>query len=64
MLKRINSSGHFNLWTNNPVLIEKRQKFEKDYLNKEYARKIYKKEYDRISADGTIEKIKNYYLDY
>lgn len=64
ILKRINDEGHFNLWTNNPILIEKRQQFEKDYLNKEYAREIYKKEYDRISADGTIEKIKNYYLDY
>lgn len=64
MTKRIEGFGHFNLWTNNPSLVEKRNKFEKDYLNKEYTKKIYKKEWQRISADGTIDKIKNYYLDY
>lgn len=64
ILKRINQSGHFNLWTNNPILIEKRAEFEKQYLNKEYAKSVYKAEYERISKDGTIEKIKNYYLDY
>lgn len=57
ILKRINSSGHFNLWTNNPILIERRNKFEKDYLNKSYAKLVYKKEFERISNDVTIEKI-------
>lgn len=64
IMGRINSSGHFNLWTNNPLLIERRNKFETDFLNKEYAKKIYKKEYEKISSDGTMEKILNYYLDY
>lgn len=64
MIKRINVSGHFNLWTNNPLLVEKREQFEKDFLDKEYAKSIYKKEYERISRDGTKEKILNYYLDY
>lgn len=64
MCKRINSSGNFNLWTNNPLFVEKRDKFQKDYLNKEYAKSIYKKEWDRISSDGTKEKIINYYEDY
>lgn len=64
LMKRINSTNHFNLWTNNPILIKRRAKFETDFLNKEYAKQVYKKEYDRISADGTIEKILNYYLDY
>ena len=64
ILKRINSSGHFNLWTNNPILIERRNKFEKDYLNKSYAKLVYKKEFERISNDGTMEKIINYYEDY
>ena len=64
MLKRIEGFGCFNLWTNNPVLVEQRNKFEVDYLNKEYAKKIYQNEWNRISADGTIDKIKNYYLDY
>lgn len=64
MCKRINGSGKFNLWTNNPILVEKRDKFQKDYLNKEYAKSIYKKEWDKISNDGTKEKIINYYEDY
>lgn len=64
MLKRINNFGHFNLWTNNPILIEKRNKFEKAYLDKQTTKKIYKKEFDKIANDGTIEKIVNYYEDY
>ena len=62
--RRINKSGVFNLWTSNPILIERRNRFQKDYLNKKYARIIYKKEWDRISSDGTKEKIINYYEDY
>lgn len=61
---RINSSGKFNLWTNNPIIIERRNKFQKDYLDKEYTKNIYKEEWDRISKDGTIEKIISYYKDY
>ena len=64
MTKRIEGFGHFNLWTNNPILIKKRDAFEKNYLNKEFTKEIYKRQWQRISADGTIEKIKNYYLDY
>ena len=62
--RRLNDSGKFNLWTNNPILVERRDKFQKDYLNKELARSIYKMEWDRISSDGTKEKIINYYEDY
>ena len=62
--KRINGDGVFNLWTDNPTLIAKRDKFQKDYLNKPYARSIYKAAWDKISADGTMEKILNYYEDY
>lgn len=62
--RRINKSGVFSLWTSNPILIERRDKFQKEYLNKNYARSIYKKEWDRISSDGTKEKIINYYEDY
>ena len=62
--KRINSKGMFNLWTDNPILIKQRDSFQKDYLNKEYAKSIYKKEWNRISRDGTNEKIINYYEDY
>lgn len=64
MCRRINSSGKFNLWTNNSILVEKRDHFQKDYLNKKYARMVYKKEWDRISKDGTMDKIINYYENY
>lgn len=62
--RRINTGGKFNLWTNNPILVERRDKFQTYYLDKEYAKSIYKKEWDRISNDGTKEKIINYYEDY
>lgn len=62
--KRLNNTGNFNIWTNNPIMIARRNKFQKDYLNKEYAREVYKKEWDKISSDGTKEKIISYYEDY
>ena len=62
--KRINEKGKFNLWTNNPILIERRDKFQIEYLDKDYARSIYKKEWNKIIKDGTYEKIVNYYEDY
>ena len=61
---RINDNGKFNLWTNNPILVERRDKFQNDYLDKQYARKIYKEEWDKAEKDGTMEKILNYYEDY
>ena len=64
ILSRINSKGHFNLWTNNPELVKQRLNFEKKFLDKENARNVYKKEYDKISNDGTLERIINYYEDY
>jgi len=64
LMKRINNTGHFNLWTNNPTLLERRTKFEDDFLNKPYAKSVYRKEFEKISNDGTMEKIINYYEDY
>lgn len=61
---RINEKGVFNLWTNNPILVERRDKYQKDYLNKEYTKKIYKKQWDKAEKDGTMEKMLNYYEDY
>ena len=61
---RINSKGKFNLWTNNPILIERRDKFQEEYLDKDYARSVYKREWNKITKDGTYEKIVNYYEDY
>lgn len=62
--KRINDKGKFNLWTNNPILVERRDKFQEEYLNKDYAKSVYKREWDKITKDGTYEKIINYYEDY
>ena len=64
MCKRLDAGGKFNVWTNNPILVERRDKFERDYLNKEYAKSVYKKEWDKISKDGTKEKIINFYEDF
>ena len=64
MCKRLNADGCFNLWTNNSVLVERRDKFQDEYLNKSYAKSIYKKEWDKITEDGTYERIINYYEDY
>lgn len=44
--------------------MERRDKFQEDYLNKEYAKLVYEKEWNKITKDGTYEKILNYYEDY
>ena len=62
--RRINDGGVFNLWTNNPIMIERRDKFQNDYLNEAYTKTIYRKEWDRITSDGTKERIISYYEDY
>ena len=61
---RINKNGVFNLWTNNPLFIKRRDEFQKEYLDKDYARSVYLAEWERISADGTKEKIINFFEDY
>mgnify|MGYP004577604467 FL=1 len=62
--ERINSNGKFNLWTNNPTLVLKRDKFQNEYLDKEYAKSVYKKAWNKILKEEGIEKLKNYYQDY
>lgn len=62
--QRINSKGKFNLWTKNRIMIKKRDKFQRNYLNKEYTRTIYEKEWNYIITKITKEKIINYYEDY
>lgn len=64
MIKRMEGFGHFNLWTNNPILIKRRDEFERAFLDKKYVEDIYRKEWQRILEDGTMERIKNYYLDF
>lgn len=61
---RINEKGKFNLWTNNPILVKRRDKFQNDYLDKSLTKKIYKEEWDTAKKNGIMEKILNYYEDY
>lgn len=61
---RINKKGNFNLWTDNPTLIQKRDDYQKVYLDKEKTKKIYKKEWNKIIKDKLIDKILNYYVDF
>lgn len=62
--KRINNTGKFNIWTNNPIIAKRRDEYQENYLDKEYTKSIYREEWNKISKDGTIEKIINYYEDY
>ncbi len=62
--KRINSNGKFNLWTNNPTLVLERDKFQKEYLNKEYAKSVYRNAWNKIIKEEGIKKLKKYYQDY
>jgi len=55
-----------SLWTNNPIIIEQRNKFETDYLNKEFAKSVYEKEWNRIKNDGSVFRDRafaNVYID-
>lgn len=62
--ERINSDGKFNLWTNNPILVSERDKFQKEYLDKDYAKSVYKTAWDKMLEEEGIDKIRNYYEDY
>ena len=62
--KRINQNGVFNLWTNHPTLIKRRDKFQQEYLNKSHAKIIYQKEWDKMLKNGIKDKINHYYEDY
>lgn len=44
-------------------MIKKKDKFQMNYLNKEYTRTIYEKEWNYIITKITKEKIINYYED-
>ena len=61
---RLGGGKHFNLWTNNPILLKRRDKYEKTFFDKEKTRKIYKREYDKIIKNGIMEKLITFYIDY
>ena len=52
------------MWTNNSTLVLERDKFQKKYLNKEYAKSVYRNAWDKIIKEEGIKKLKNYYQDY
>ena len=62
--QRINSDGVFNLWTNNPTLVARRDQFQRQYLNKPYTKRVYRAEWTAISSSDLKEKILTYYEDY
>lgn len=62
--QRIARDGHFNLWTNNPILVERRAKFEEGFFDRERYRDIYFAEYERLARVGELEKIQTYYEDF
>jgi len=64
MSRRITDSGHFNLWTNHPVLLQRREQYEREFLDREYCRSVYAAAYDAMQRDGTVEKILTYYEDF
>lgn len=64
MLERTKRTGHFHLWTGNPVLAARRDQFEKDYRNRDLVYRIYLEAYKVMERDGIISKIQNYYEDF
>lgn len=62
--RRITDGKHFNLWTNNPTLIKRRDKFERGFLDRDYCHTIYTETYNRMKEDGTLKKILTYYEDF
>lgn len=53
----------FNLWTENKVLRSQMRKFQEMFLDKEYTRLIYQKEWDYIESNQLKEKFLHYYED-
>lgn len=53
----------FNLWTENKVLRSQMRKFQEKFIDKEYTRLIYQKEWDYIERNQLKEKFLNYYAD-
>ncbi len=62
--QRITGDGHFNLWTKNPILAKRREGFEREFLDREYSRQVYREAYERLKEGGELEKIQTYYEDF
>lgn len=64
MLGRVKGK-HFNLWTEHPELVRRREEYEKVFFDKAKMQEVFRQQYEKILGDGTIEKILNgYYKDF
>jgi hypothetical protein len=61
MLERTQRTGHFHLWTNNPILAQRRDQFERDYHRRDFVYQIYSRAYQKMQQEGIIDKIQDYY---
>jgi uncharacterized protein len=59
IMNRCRENFQFNLWTENKTMRKSIDKFAKDFCNKEFARSVYKKEWDYIQENNLEEKIVN-----
>jgi uncharacterized protein len=57
IMDRRRENFQFNLWTENKTMRKNIDKFAKDFCNKEFARLVYKKEWDYIQENNLEEKI-------
>ncbi len=64
MLERTQRTGHFHLWTNNPILAQRRDQFERDYHRRDFVYQIYSRAYQKMQQEGIIDKIQDYYEDF
>jgi len=64
MLRRTERTGHFHLWTNNPILAQRRDQFEHDYRQRDLVYQIYFQAYQKMQREGIIAKIQDYYEDF
>ena len=51
------------MWTNNPDILKMMDRFRGDFLDKDFARQVYKEEWDYIEKEGLKEKFISFYQD-
>ena len=60
----LENKNHISLWTDNEILNKRLEQFKKEFLDKEFVRSVYKKEYEKIFREGIVDKILHYYEDF
>lgn len=53
----------FNLWTKNFDILKMMDRFRCDFLDKDFAREVYKDEWNYIEKEGLKEKFISFYED-